>query len=340
VSIPPSDLPDLRKRIKEAAREIALRDPRVHAVGLAARRGELALRAVRNADALLAQDALQAGGPPAHVQGLPVLYEDVSHPLVPLTRLPGVAVQQATLPEQARRRPLALGLQVQNIEHDLRAGAAEAGFRTVGTLGCFVLSGGAPLMLSNNHVLAGENEAEPGDRVQQPGALDVDDDQVVGYLTAFVPLRFSEGGHLGEDTEALNVVDAATARLRDGTPYRQAYLPYHRALRPPLLVREPSLGERVYKVGRTTGLTRGQVSALEVLTGPVGYGAGAAFFERSFAVRGLMGTQFSSGGDSGSAIVAAKDGALLGLLYEGDGVETYACPAGEVLAALTLTLIP
>ena len=41
-----------------------------------------------------------------------------------------------------------------------------------------------------------------------------------------------------------------------------------------------------------------------VEAGPVGYDAGEAYFRRSFAVRGLMGTLFSSGGDSGSAIVA------------------------------------
>ncbi len=51
-----------------------------------------------------------------------------------------------------------------------------------------------------------------------------------------------------------------------------------------------------------------------------------------------MGTLFSSGGDSGSAIVAAQDGALLGLLYAGNGVETYACSAAEALNALGATL--
>lgn len=75
-----------------------------------------------------------------------------------------------------------------------------------------------------------------------------------------------------------------------------------------------------------------------VEAGPVGYEGGGAYFRRSFAVRGLMDTLFSSGGDSGSAIVAAKDGALLGLLYAGNGVETYACPATEALSALEATL--
>ncbi len=51
-----------------------------------------------------------------------------------------------------------------------------------------------------------------------------------------------------------------------------------------------------------------------------------------------MGTLFSSGGDSGSAIVAAQDGALLGLLYAGNGVETYACSALGALGALGVTL--
>lgn len=257
------------------------------------------------------------------------------HPLVPLYKIPGAEAQAASLPEQAQQRPLTLGLQVQNIAQDVRDGSIGNGYRTVGTLGCFVLKE-VVQMLSNNHVLAGENNASLGDRIQQPGALEGVTEQVVAELSAFVPLTFTPNGQLGMD-EGVNLVDAAIARLAAGVDHVRAYLPHHPVSAPSTL-REPQLGERVYKVGRTTGLTRGQVSAVLVEAGPVGYDAGEAYFRRSFAVRGLMGTQFSSGGDSGSVIVAAHDGALLGLLYAGNGVETYACPATEALSALEATL--
>jgi len=325
------DFAELQPTVQLAAREIAAQDPDIHTVGLTVRRGQPVLLAVRRTTL-----RAQATKLPRHVEGLPLRVEEAVHPLVPLYKIPGAQAQAASLPEQEQQRPLRLGLQVQNITHDVRDGSVGNGYRTVGTLGCFVLRGGAVQMLSNNHVLAGENGAHLGDRIQQPGALELVLEQVVAELSAFVPLTFTPEGQLGMD-EGVNVVDAATARLTAGVDHLRAYLPHH-PVRAPGSVREPQLGERVYKVGRTTGLTRGQVSAVLVEAGPVGYDAGEAYFRRSFAVRGLMGTLFSSGGDSGSAIVAAHDGALLGLLYAGNGVETYACPATEALSALEATL--
>lgn len=325
------DFAELQPTVQLAAREIAAQDPDVHTVGLTLRRSQPVLLAVRRAT-LRAQTTKL----PRRVEGLPLRVEEAVHPLVPLYKIPGAQAQAASLPEQEQQCPLRLGLQVQNIAQDVRDGSVGNGYRTVGTLGCFVLRGSAVQMLSNNHVLAGENEARLGDRIQQPGALELVLEQVVAELSAFVPLTFTPEGQLGMD-EDVNLVDAAIAELTTGIGHVRAYLSHH-PVRAPGLVREPQLGERVYKVGRTTGLTRGQVSAVLVEAGPVGYDAGEAYFRRSFAVRGLMGTLFSSGGDSGSAIVAAQDGALLGLLYAGNGVETYACPATEALRALEATL--
>lgn len=327
------DLAALQPLVQRAAREIVSQDPYVHTVGLTKRRGQPVLRAVR-----LATLRPQGTELPKRSLGLPLLVEETLHSLVPLHKIPGTHTQQTSLPEQEAQRPMVLGLQVQNIDHDLRDGSVNDGYRTVGTLGCFVGQSGAVQMLSNNHVLAGENQATIGDRIQQPGALGAVLEQVVAELSAFVPLQFASEGHLGmAEDEGVNLVDAATARLAAEVNHLQAYLPHH-ALKAPTTVREPRLGERVYKVGRTTGLTRGQVSAVLVEAGPVGYSAGEAYFRRSFAVRGVMGTLFSSGGDSGTAIVAAQDGALLGLLYAGNGVETYACLATEVLRILKATL--
>lgn len=325
------DFAELQPVVQAAAYKIAEQDPDVHTVGLSVRRGQPVLRAVRRATLRAQSVAL-----PRRVEGLPLQVEDVLHPLVPLYKIPGVNAQAATLPEQERQRPLRLGIQVQNIDHDVREGTVDSGYRTIGTLGCFVHQGDAVQMLSNNHVLAGEDKGQLGDRIQQPGALEAVPIQTVARLSAFVPLTFVPEGQLGMD-EGVNVVDAAIARLAAGVDFIQGYLPHH-PVKAPASVREPQLGERVYKVGRTTGLTRGRVSAVLVEAGPVGYEGGAAYFRRSFAVSGLMGTLFSSGGDSGSVIVAAKDGALLGLLYAGNGVETYACPASQALSELGATL--
>ncbi|NIU63493.1 MAG: hypothetical protein GWN66_23410, partial [Pseudomonas stutzeri] len=51
---------------------------------------------------------------------------------------------------------------------------------TAGTLGCLVVRGDHIYILSNNHVLANSNEAEPGDAILQPGPHDggTMDDQI------------------------------------------------------------------------------------------------------------------------------------------------------------------
>ena len=43
---------------------------------------------------------------------------------------------------------------------------------TAGTLGCLVAKNGQTFILSNNHVLANSNEADPGDPILQPGPYD------------------------------------------------------------------------------------------------------------------------------------------------------------------------
>jgi hypothetical protein len=52
---------------------------------------------------------------------------------------------------------------------------------------------------------------------------------------------------------------------------------------------------------------------------------------------GDHGTLFSDHGDSGSAIVSTT-GEVLGVLYAGNGTQTYAFPIQTVLAALNCTL--
>ena len=67
---------------------------------------------------------------------------------------------------------------------------------TAGTLGALVYdrATGEPLLLSNNHVLANSNDAQPGDPIIQPGATDggLNPSDVVAHLLRFQPLRYVE----------------------------------------------------------------------------------------------------------------------------------------------------
>jgi hypothetical protein len=91
------------------------------------------------------------------------------------------------------------------------------------------------------------------------------------------------------------------------------------------------------KVGRTTGLTHGSITAVGVVTGPIPYDPGPCWFQGQFEIEGENGTLFSDHGDSGSAIVSTT-GEVIGLLYAGNGTQTYACPIQAVLTALNCTL--
>jgi hypothetical protein len=60
---------------------------------------------------------------------------------------------------------------------------------------------------------------------------------------------------------------------------------------------------------------------------------GGCWFRGSFVIEGDDGEPFSEGGDSG-AIVVRQAGEVVGMVYAGNGVETFACPITKVLAEL------
>jgi hypothetical protein len=112
-------------------------------------------------------------------------------------------------------------------------------------------SGGATLILSNNHVLADENRAKAGDPIIQPGDLDGGKDQGdrVGTLQGFIRLKRSGG----------NLVCTVDDNLRYSTR-RLTGLGRLAGVGPEVLDER----EEVAKVGRTTGITRGRVTAFEI----------------------------------------------------------------------------
>jgi hypothetical protein len=98
--------------------------------------------------------------------------------------------------------------------------------------------------------------------------------------------------------------------------------------------------ELVEKLGRTTGHTRGRITAVEVDGVGVQYDDGVHTFDDQVEIEGLTGA-FSAGGDSGSVIWRSRDRAPLGLLFAGSteggsagGGVTFANPLGTVLRSL------
>jgi hypothetical protein len=103
-------------------------------------------------------------------------------------------------------------------------------------------------------------------------------------------------------------------------------------------------GARVAKLGRTTGLTRGRVTAFELDNVTVNFDLGTLRFDNQVEIEGEGSTPFSAGGDSGSLIVG-EDLRGVALLFagsdqggaNGQGL-TYANPLHAVLDALKMEI--
>lgn len=206
---------------------------------------------------------------------------------------------------------------------------------TSGTLGAIMRdAGGALFILSNNHVLANENNAFTGDRIDQPGPDDQLDktgatDYSIGGLNYFFPLDFSGGD---------NHVDCATCRVHAGgghvvndcargemsapTSWQPAVgllfagsgtITYHNPM--PSVIstigmgfvngsayRWPNLLEPIQKTGRTTEYTTGQVNQTDA-EALIAYGAKTARF-----VGQIASNPMSAPGDSGSVTCAGGSG--------------------------------
>jgi hypothetical protein len=208
---------------------------------------------------------------------------------------------------------------------------------TAGTISCRVkdASGNVYYALSNNHVYANQNQANIGDAVIQPGtydgALSPGDD--VGTLAAFEPIVFS--------TSANNVIDAAIASTT--TSLVGNATPSDGYGTPKSTTAAAALNQKVKKYGRTTGLTKGQVYALNA-TVNVGYDFGIARFVHQIIITP---GSFSAGGDSGSLIVVddsrgktvgPHDGEPVGLLFAGSSLYTVANPIDAVLDRFGVTV--
>lgn len=211
--------------------------------------------------------------------------------------------------------------QFQSLEYTARLRPCPGGYSighidiTAGTLGCLVkdkLNPEAPVILSNNHVLANTNQAIAGDPILQPGPYDGGSDPAdrIATLLRFKEIQFESG--VG------NYIDAAIAapvkpkdvlhEIKDvgaGVPTQTRDLSVD------------DLGQYVHKTGRTTEHTSGYVDALHA-TVQVKYSLveKATFVDQIIITEKFSEEDISAGGDSGSAVLDKKD-RLVGLLFAG-----------------------
>jgi hypothetical protein len=225
--------------------------------------------------------------------------------------------QQSTL-----GRPIDLGVSGGNIKDFNKKKTKCFG----GTLGALIQNKHSKqFILSNNHVLARENKAKPGELIVQPGLIDTDCTETpadaVAKFSRTIPIKFGNG---------VNLVDAALATATPGNV--SATILNIGGISSSTV--KPSVGMTVQKMGRTTCLTTGTIKAVGVIV-KVLYDVGVATFNNQIRI-GTPG--FSSSGDSGSLIVTQEScPRAVGLLFAGAENDSFtlANPINAVLRSLS-----
>ncbi len=230
---------------------------------------------------------------------------------------------------------------------------------TAGTFGCLVYRDRQPFILSNNHVMADENRASTGDPILQPGPFDggKNPNDVIATLYEFVPVKFPSlqrvsgwartwaalGNGIAQILEqpirfptpilvqaVNNLVDAAIAKPVSSNDLSNDAFEGDR--QPTGVLDSPEIGTNLFKTGRTSCLTTGQITALDA-TVQVGYDQGTATFEGQ-----LIASPMSQGGDSGSLMQEQDSNRAVGLLFAGSDQTSILNPITDVLNALRVTL--
>lgn len=239
-----------------------------------------------------------------------------------------VAAQSCTDQRRARQSPVVAGISAahQNV--------------TAGTISYFCRSTrlgddpGKVYVLSNNHVFADVNNAQPGDNLFQPGPADgaVPGDHFA-ELHRFVEI------FLGGATP--NSVDAAIGELLPAVQHRLEICRIGRISGTSRAIQ----GMRVRKHGRTTGLTEGMVTdpTYDALVGMSHTDPSivAAFADQMRIERVSPFSAFGLGGDSGSLIVERSNQNAVGLYFAGPDSGEYgiANHIDDVLSELEIELL-
>jgi len=250
---------------------------------------------------------------PATINGLPIDVEETG-----TFRRFAKAVKSAMPNPRARYRPAPPGCSIgfEDPQHQ---------FKMAGTLGAIVKQGRHLFLLSNNHVLADEDQLQTGSPIFQPALLDGGNPAKdrIASLTKFVTLTMDKP----------NKVDCAIARADQDKLVTNNIL----YVGPPNGTATAAIDMQVHKFGRTTGYRVGRVTSVETDV-TIGYEMGNLRFDNQILIVGRNGQPFSAAGDSGSLILERGTNHAIGLLFAGSTSHTIANHIGDVLQALKVSL--
>jgi hypothetical protein len=255
-------------------------------------------------------------GIPANLEGIPVEVEVTGV----FFAIPGRPAGKKPPPDPGvdptdRFDPVPIGVSVGNEFHC-----------SAGTIGCRLTDGMDTFALSNVHVFDPWHYGDPdvnaailGERIVQPARLDDPADDCSGTATAenmmgqvvdCMPIYFDGGSNSVDAAIAIVPSDglADPREFNSGTPSDGYGLPKSG------FGADATIGLAVQKYGRSTGLTKGEVTAINA-TIDVGYVGGTATFVGQILIGGR---KFLKPGDSGSLVVTDPDREAVGLLFAGN----------------------
>ena len=208
---------------------------------------------------------------------------------------------------------------------------------TPGTLGCLVEKDGKRYILSNNHVIANENDAELGDPIIQPGPMDggILPNDAIAILSEYKPLKFDSDPDANGVLERPNFMDAAIARIHEESEITRDIISIGRPQSNSF--KKPRYFQSVIKHGRTSGLSMGIIKDLSVDVA-IPYRKGRAWFENQIGIEGIGNAPFSQRGDSGSLIVDATSKLAVGLLFAKANGITLANPIAPILEEFSVSI--
>lgn len=191
----------------------------------------------------------------------------------------------------------------------------------------------APLILSNNHILANisngrDGRCSIGDPIYQPGSYDGGtSNDVIGNLYRFVPIQYQSKKDTGGKKPA-NRVDAAVASPVSLDVIADDIVEIGKISG----ITKAEMNMKVKKSGRTSGLTTGRVRVMHTtLKVDMDENRYAVFEDQ------VVTDMVSKPGDSGSLVVK-ETGEAVGLLFAGSDRSAIFSPIQNVLEALDVTM--
>jgi hypothetical protein len=243
----------------------------------------------------------------------------------------------------AKTRPLICGLPIADVGRSGHPFPVDRDVLGRATLGGFVrLRDNTVGLLTTTLVLGDRREGSASHRIAQPGnSHQLAVAETIGSVEDVAwPIPSSIGATVAADNIRKNYVDAVFAALVDQENGWAQRFPSDCGNLPQITgPGDACIGDAVFKVGASSGLTHGQVSSVKssfsvsTLTGVFWYDG---FFQVTSTEQGKA---FSAQGDSGAFVVRKSDGSVLGMVLAASAEVTAVAPIRPALQRLNCVLI-